>query len=49
MIEEWRNRPLKEIYSIAYIDGQRYKVRSDGKVKDKTVYGVMGMDLEGMS
>jgi len=48
MIEEWRNRPLKEIYSIAYIDGQRYKVRSDGKVKDKTVYGVMGIDLEGM-
>lgn len=22
MIEEWRNRPLKEVYSIAYIDGQ---------------------------
>ena len=37
MIEEWRNRPLKEVYSIAYVDGQRYKVRSDGKVKDKTV------------
>lgn len=36
MIEEWRNRPLKEVYSIAYIDG---------KVKDKTVYGVMGIDL----
>jgi transposase-like protein len=48
MIEEWRNRPLKEVYPIAYIDGQRYKVRSDGKVKDKTVYGVMGIDLEGM-
>jgi putative transposase len=47
MIEEWRNRPLKEVYSISYIDGQRYKVRSDGKVKDKTVYGVMGIDLEG--
>ena len=45
MVEEWRNRPLKEVYSIAYIDGQRYKVRSDVKVKDKTVYGVMGIDL----
>jgi transposase-like protein len=46
-VEEWRSRPLKEIYSIVYIDGQRYKVRSDGQVKDKTVYGVLGIDLEG--
>ena len=46
-LEEWRNRPLKEIYAIVYIDGQRHKVRSDGSVKDKTVYNVMGIDLEG--
>ena len=46
-LEEWRSRPLQEIYSIAYIDGQRYKVRSDGQVKDKKVYGVLGIGLEG--
>ncbi len=46
-VEEWRNRPLKEIYSILYIDGQRFKVRSDGQVKEKTVYTVLGIDIEG--
>ena len=46
-VDEWRNRPLQELYSIVYIDGQRYKVRSDGQVKDKTVYVVMGIDMDG--
>jgi transposase-like protein len=46
-VEEWRNRQLKEVYAITYIDGIRYKVRSNGTVKDKTVYGVIGIDLEG--
>jgi len=46
-LEEWRNRPLKEIYSIVYIDGQRHKVRCDGQVKSKTAYSVLGIDLEG--
>ena len=30
-----------------YIDGQRFKVRSDGQVKGKTVYTVLGIDIEG--
>lgn len=46
-VEEWRNRALREIYSIVYIDGQRFKVRSDGQVKEKTVYTVLGIDIEG--
>ena len=56
-VEEWRNRALKEIYSILYIDGQRFsilplvvgttKVRSDGQVKEKTVYTVLGIDIDG--
>jgi putative transposase len=47
VVEEWRNRALREIYSIVYIDGQRFKVRSDGQVKEKTVYTVLGIDIEG--
>jgi transposase-like protein len=47
LVEEWRCRPLQPMYSIAYIDGIRYKVRSDGTIKEKTVYGVMGVDLYG--
>ena len=46
-VEEWRNRQLQEVYAITYIDGIRYKVRSNGTVKDKTVYGMIGIDLEG--
>jgi putative transposase len=47
VVEEWRNRALRQIYSILYIDGQRFKVRSDGQVKEKTVYTVLGIDIEG--
>ena len=46
-VEEWRSRALREIYSIVNIDGQRFKVRSDGQVKEKTVYTVLGIDIEG--
>lgn len=46
-VDEWRNRQLQEAYAISYIDGIRYKVRSNGVVKDKTVYGMIGIDLEG--
>jgi putative transposase len=46
-VDEWRNRALRAIYSIVYIDGQRFKVRSDGQVKEKTVYTVLGIDIEG--
>ena len=47
LVEEWRNRALKEIYSIVYIDGQRFRVRSEGTVREKTVYTVLAIDLEG--
>ena len=47
LVEEWRNRPLQSVYAIVYIDGIRYKVRADGRIVDKCVYGVMGIDLEG--
>lgn len=33
LMEEWRNRQLKEIYAITYIDGIRFNVRSNGHVK----------------
>ena len=47
LVEEWRSRPLQSVYAIIYIDGIRYKVRTDGRIVDKCVYGVMGIDLEG--
>jgi putative transposase len=46
-MEEWRNRQLESVYAIVYIDGHRYRVRADGRVQDRTVYAVLGIDLEG--
>ena len=46
-VEEWRNRQLESVYAIVYIDGHRYKVRTDGRVQDRTVYAVLGIDLSG--
>ena len=40
-IEEWKQRPLEPIYPIVYIDGLYYKVRADGRIKNKCVYGIM--------
>ena len=46
-VEEWRNRQLAEVYAIVYIDGHRHRVRREGRVQDMTVYGVLGIDLNG--
>ncbi len=46
-VEEWRDRQLEPIYAIVYIDGHRYRVRKDGRVQDRTVYAVLGIDLNG--
>lgn len=46
-VEEWRNRQLEPIYAIVYMDGHRYRVRDEGRVQDRTVYAVLGIDLEG--
>lgn len=46
-IKEWRNRPLESIYTILWMDGLCVKVRSDGQVKTKTVYLVIGLNAEG--
>ena len=46
-IEEWQSRPLESIYVILFIDCIFYKVREDGRVKDKAVYVIVGVNREG--
>lgn len=46
-IDEWQNRPLKKVYPIVYLDAIHYKVRQDGKIINKAVHVVLGVDLEG--
>jgi putative transposase len=46
-IEEWQSRPLKAVYSVIWLDCIFYKVREEGKVINKAIYIVIGLDTEG--
>ena len=46
-LSEWQQRPLKEKYFLVWIDCIFYKIREEGQVKNKAVYVVIGLDLDG--
>lgn len=46
-LEEWKKRPLNEIYPFIYLDAIHYKVREEGRYISKAFYTVLGVDLEG--
>lgn len=46
-IEEWRNRPLDQVYVFLWMDAMFFKVRQDGKVKSMAAYMALGMNVEG--
>ncbi|MBN2546967.1 MAG: IS256 family transposase [Spirochaetes bacterium] len=46
-VEEWQNRPLSSIYPVVYFDALVVKVRSEGQIKNKSVYLALGINLEG--
>jgi putative transposase len=46
-VMEWQSRPLESIYPIVYFDGIMFKVRKDGKIINKCVYTVLGIDMTG--
>ena len=46
-IEEWQNRPLDKVYPVIYTDSIFYKVRQDGKVSQKAVNVVIGINKDG--
>lgn len=45
-IEDWKNRPLKKIYAIIYLDCIHYKVRQDWKIVSKACYVILWVDEE---
>jgi len=47
-VKEWQNRPLEEIYPIVYLDATIVKVRSEGRVINKSAYLALGITLEGI-
>jgi putative transposase len=46
-VKQWQNRPLDELYPIVYLDALMVKVRDEGHVKNKAIYVVLGVNLEG--
>jgi len=46
-VKEWQNRPLADIYPILYLDATMVKVRSEGRVINKSAYLAVGITLEG--
>ena len=47
-IKQWQNRPLESVYFIVWMDGISLKIRSNGKVINKTIFLVIGLNKEGM-
>lgn len=45
--KEWQNRPLQTIYPIVFMDAFVIKMRVDKHVRNISVYGIIGIDLEG--
>lgn len=45
---EWQNRPLDEVYPVLYLDATILKVRSEGRVINKSAYLAIGINLEGL-
>jgi putative transposase len=46
-LKEWQSRALDAVYPIVYIDALVVKVRDQGKVENKAVHIVVGVDLDG--
>lgn len=47
LAQEWQNRPLQSTYAIVFMDAMFIKIRVDGVVQNRTVYVVLGIDMEG--
>jgi putative transposase len=46
-IEEWRSRPLDDVYPFIWFDAMFYKVKQDGQIKSMAAYLALGMNVEG--
>lgn len=46
-VRQWQNRPLEQVYPIVYVDCLVVKVRENQRVLNKSLYLVLGVDMEG--
>jgi transposase-like protein len=46
-VAEWRNRPLEKTYPIIFLDAMFFKMRDNGRVVNKALYNILGIDQSG--
>nr|WP_221887734.1 IS256 family transposase [Chitinophaga polysaccharea] len=47
LVKDWQNRPLEQVYCIVWLDAMYYKVKDEGKVVNRCVYNILGINPEG--
>lgn len=47
-LKEWQNRPLDSVYPVVWLDAIHFKVKEDGRIVNKAVYGILGVNKEGI-
>lgn len=46
-VDEWLSRPMKDFYSVIFMDAIVFKVRQNGQVKNMAINTLIGIDIEG--
>lgn len=46
-IEDWKNRPLSQVYPVLYIDAIHYSVRDNGVIRKLAAYVILGINNDG--
>ncbi len=47
MAREWQHRQLSQVYPVVFIDATFYNLKSANQVKNRPVYTIVGIDLDG--
>lgn len=47
-VTAWQSRPLDAIYPIIYLDALQVKIRDGGHVRNKAIYLVIGINIQGL-
>ncbi len=46
-VKTWQTRPLDSQYPILYLDALMIKIREAGQVRNKAIYVVIGVNMDG--
>ena len=47
LVKEWQSRPLEPLYCIVWLDAMYYKVKEEGRIINRCVYNILGINAEG--